>query len=295
MAKAETVEYTDPNTGEVLVVSPEKANELAMAAAYDGYEEDRGAGFENQTNEDMAVPFLVIMQPGSAEVVAEDSDVKAGMIINKTTKATTPGKEGINFVPALTEHKLVEWIPRDNGGGFVGQYDIDSPLAVKVRGSQPLGTYKHPENGNDLVETFYVYGVVVPTNGDAPFPATLAFSSTHIKAYKDWTFRARSIVIAKPDGTKLTKLPLFSHVYTIRTERNEKNGNTWYTPIITFAGKDAADARLTPAADLYRAAKDLKDAILGGNVKLATDTLQQEAAVDATPKKGNTKAEDAPY
>lgn len=267
------------------------------------YGNDAGAGFDNQTGEDVSVPFLVLLQPGSPEVQGEDAVAKAGMWINKTTGEVYSGKDGVTFIPALTEHLLVEWKPRDAGGGLVDQHAIDSELARRVRAQQPLGAYKHPDMHNedpnkinDLVETFYAYGVFVDPNGFAS-PAVIAFSSTHIKPYKDWMFRVRSIVIPLPNGGKLTsrQLPLWALSYQFRTLKQEKNGFTWYVPAIGFAGKDASDSRVPPGSDLYEAAKGVYEGVSSGRVKAATETLVREERTDDAPKKGDVTAEKAPY
>lgn len=285
-------ETVDKSTGEITTAA---STAVALEDEYAALAADAGGGYENQTSEDVAVPFLVIMQPGSKEVLAEGSDVKAGMIMNKSTSQTILGGQGVTFIPATTRHVLVEWIPRDNGGGYVGEFELDDPLAKRVRETQPLGAFKHPDNGNDLIETFYVYGVALDADG-APYPAVMAFSSTHIKAYKDWMFRARSIVIGLPDGRKLTKLPLWSHGYSIRTQRVDKAGNTWYIPVIGFADENAEKSRLLPSSDLYQAAKSVNEAVSSGALKAATDTLDGAGTpVDEAPKRGSTDTADAPY
>lgn len=291
--KAKTAEPAhDPETGEVI-----EAPKTALAATDYDYGDDIGGGFENQTSEDVSIPFITILQPGSPEVQGEDAPAKAGMFRNSTTGEFLSGKHGLRFVPALTQHLLVEWIPKDpktgGGGGYVGPHEIDSDLARKVRESQPLGTYKHPTNDNDLVETFYVYGAMVDEEGNGA-PAVLGFSSTHISPYKAWMYRARSIVLALPDGRKQTNLPLFSHRYRITTELKSKGGNSWYVPKVDFDGENAAAARLRPSDDLYRIAKEVKEAISAGNARAAPETARPER-VDAAPARDDSNPEKAPY
>lgn len=290
-------ELMDPQTGEI--------TEVTAQDEYD-YGQDAGAGFDNQTGEDVSVPFLVLLQPGSPEVQGEDAVAKAGMWINKTTGDVYSGKEGITFIPAYTDHLLVEWKPRDAGGGLVDQHAIDSDLARRVRAEQPLGAYKHPDmhsddpnKVNDLVETFYAYGVFIDPTGFAS-PAVISFSSTHIKPYRDWMFRVRSIVIPiVRDGNvvgKLTsrQLPLWALSYQLRSLKQEKNGFTWYVPAIGFAGKDASDSRVPPGSEMYEAAKGVYEGVSSGKVKAATETLTREKTDDA-PRRGDTSAKDAPY
>lgn len=299
-AKPKTEDKVDPSTGEVLEEGKSSGQvatqtQGGLPAEYD-YGEDAGAGFDNQTSEDIAIPFLEVLQPGSPEVQGEDAKGKSGMIINKSTGEVYSGRDGITFIPAYTQHLLVEWVPRDNGGGLVGQHAIDSDLAKKVRAEQPLGTYKHPDNGNDLVETFYVYGVLVDENG-SPLPAVIAMSSTKIKPYKDWQFKIRSIVIPLDNGAKLTsaKLPLWAFAWKLATVFVEKNGYKWYNWTTAFAGTNAKDSMVKPGTELYLAAKSVYEGIRTGAVRAATETLRREDAVDETPRQGDKSAAAAPY
>lgn len=294
-----TKEKIDPKTGEV---TEETTTNTAVATTGgtdlsvlpdDGYGEYLGAGYENQTSEDVGIPFFEILQPGSPEAQGEDGP-RPGQIINKTTGQAISGKDGLAFVPVLTEHKLVEWVPRDNGGGLVGSHDIDSPLARKVRAEQPLGTYKHPDNGNDLVETFYVWGLHIDAEGN-PSPGIIAFSSTKIGPYKNWQYMARSIVIELPGGRKQTNLPLFSHIYRLTTKFVEKNNYKWYNWVPGFAGADAKESRIHPKSDLFATALALREALQAGTVKADTNSLKREEG-EATPTASASKDQEAaPY
>jgi hypothetical protein len=302
--KAAPAAKHDPETGEVHESADKAAaktgsTDVATVDADYDYGADAGAGFENQTGEDISIPFLTVLQPGSPEVQADpEKPPFPGLIINKTTGQFYPRETGITFVPALTQHVLVEWSPRnekgESTGGFIGLHAIDSDLARRVREEQPLGTYKHTANGNDLVETFYVYGLLVDDAGNG-FPSVMSFSSTHIKPYKDWMYQARSIVVSRPDGTKITKLPLFSHGYQITGVKKEGGGNTWYVPVVRFAGGSAEKARISPRNPLYEQAKAMRDAVGSGRLKADTDSLSREGKVDARPERGDTGAEEAPY
>lgn len=297
-AAADKGEKIDKTTGEVTGtdVATAASTAVSLEDEYAALAQDAGGGYANQTSEDVAVPFLVILQPGSKEVLAEGSDAKGGHIINKSTGQLIPGNAGVTFIPATTRHVFVEWVPRDSGGGYVGEHELDSELVKRVRSTQPLGSYKMPDGENELIETYYVYGIALDVEGTG-YPAVMAFSSTHIKAYKDWMFRARSIIISLESGRKLTKLPLWSHAYSIRTQRVDKAGNTWYIPVIGFADKNAEASRLLPSSELYQAGKSVDEAVNSGALKAATDTLDggSEGRGDASPGRGSTEQEDAPY
>lgn len=297
-----------------------KTSALALAgstgnAALDIYKEsyhgeDAGAGLDNQTNADIGIPFLMMLQPGSPQVQGEDAPAKAGMWANTTSGEFFSGKDGITFIPALTEHVAVEWVPRDNGGGLVETHSMDSALVKECQAKQAIGAWKHPQlwrpglsedelkKINDIVETFYVYGVFVhPETGDAA-PATIAFSSTHIKSYRDWMYKVRSVVIPLGDGRKLTsrELPLWALAWQLRADKREKNGFTWYVPVTGFAANTAVEALVAPGTPLYDAAKSVYEGVKSGARKADTSGLSRAGPpADATPQKGNTDTADAPY
>lgn len=294
MAAAKKPEAEAPEEGKGGELATQQAGSTDLAV-YEGYEEDRGAGFENQTSEDISVPFIEVLQAQSPEAMVEDGP-RPGTFINRTTGEIFSGKDGVPFIPACTQHVVVEWVPREKGGGIVGVHELDSELIRKVRAEQPLGKYVHPTNGNDLIETFYVYGIFVPPDGSAPHPAVIAFSSTRIKPYKDWMFRARSIVINLPNGRKLTKLPLFSHRYRLTTVAAENNKGKWQTLVVRFDGDNAEAARIAPNDDLYMFAKQLcEDVNSGKRVADTSNAGGRDEGVDGAPQRGDTGAADAPY
>ena len=274
-----------------VVTQAEPAAQTALAQ-YADYETDRGAGFENQSSEDISVPFIEVVQSNSPEV--ESGAAKPGDILCRATGEIWKGDEGIAFVPATTQHVVVEWVPREKGGGIVTSHAMNDPLISQVRETQPLGKYRHPTNGNDLIETFYVYGLLVDAAGNGN-PAVLAFSSTKIKPYKDWQYRARSIVIALPDGRKLTKLPLFSHRYRLTTISQENTKGKFKNWLVKFDGENAEAARIAPGDLIYVTAKQLGLDVNEGKKVADVSTAGAQDEVDSTPRRGSTDAEDAPY
>ena len=288
MAK-EPVKKDEPKGQEL--VSPITGELVSAADAYAGYEEDAGGGFENQTRDDTGTPWIVLMQPLSPEVQVEGSPIKPGMWVNRGSSAPF---ERLDFIPALTRHVFREWSSKDpSGSAPVQDHEIDSPIVARVRNEQKFGDYVHPDNSeHPLVETFEVYGIQVTPEG-AGMPAVIAFSSTHIRPYKDWMTKARSLIISLPNGKKINP-PLFSHVYQLRSKRVEKKPHVWWVPEVFFVSPEGAEkSRLTPQDDLYQMAKSLSKAILAGEVKAAAQP--RDGLGDAGLKTGDTGEEKAPY
>jgi hypothetical protein len=107
--------------------------ETALSTEVLDFGDDAGLGYENQSNDDIQIPFINVLQGLSPEVTAEDSDYKAGMIFNTVTQEAVKGSEGMVIVPVTTQHIFVEWIPRDKGGGYVGTHLPESEVVQKAK------------------------------------------------------------------------------------------------------------------------------------------------------------------
>ncbi len=255
---------TDSKTTDVV-----KKSDAAMVE-YGAYAEYAGAGFENQTREDYSIPFLQILQALSPQLQENDS-LRPGMILNTVTGEAWDGKKGLAFVPVTTQHLYVEWKPRDAGGGFVGVHEVNSDLVKQAKAaSTEYGKYNTPD-GNELIETYYVYGLVLDDDGNAS-EAVLAFSSTKIKRYKGWMTKARTIQIPLPDGRRIPA-PLFAHRYRLRTILEKNNKGQFYNwDNVTFDGANAQEARLLPNDPLFQSAVGIKTLIEQGKARAAYES-----------------------
>jgi hypothetical protein len=235
-----------------------------------------GQGLEDITQEEKGLPFIDILQPLSPEV-DEIPGAKAGMILNKATKDLFEGDKGIRFVPACRDHVYTEWKPRDAGGGLVATYQLDDPVVREARAKQRTGKHILP-NGNELIETYYVYGVMLDED-DNPSPAVISFTSTKIGPYRAQMTRADALMRKLPDGRKM-KYPLFAHVWRLRTEKKKKDNYTWHNWSITFDGANnrAEEARLSPKDAAFQLASDINASQKTGQLKANSDTLSRDDA-----------------
>lgn len=273
---------TESKTTDVAV----KEQNTAMAE-YGAYADYAGAGFENQTSDDYSIPFLQILQALSPQLQENDS-LRQGMILNTVTGEVWDGKKGIAFVPATTQHVYVEWKPREQGGGFVGIHEVNSDLVNHAKAaSSEYGKYSTPD-GNELIETFYVYGIALDDDGNAS-EAVLAFSSTKIKKYKGWMTKAKTIQIPLPDGRRIPA-PLFAHRYRLKTvsEKNNK-GQFFNWDAITFDGENAQQARLLPDDPLFQSAVNIKSMIEQGKARAAYESQAPGSADEEAQGAGGGK------
>ena len=252
-------------------------------AAYD-YGEYAGAGFETMGREDFIVPFLNLLQANSP-IILERDDLKAGMIYNSASGlgyAADKDKAalGVEFVPFHREHIVMEWKPRDSGGGLVAQHSLDAQLYTEAKQrAEKFGKYKTSE-GNELKETFNVFGLHISDweAGEAA-PAVLSFTSTKIKVYRQWMTRADAIKIALPNGAKI-KPPLWAHRYRFNSVLQKKGGDTFFNLQIGFAGENAEQSRLAPDHPVFTLASDMYEQAKEGKMKVDMASLQREAGAE---------------
>lgn len=239
-------------------------------------EQDAGAGLENIRPEDMAIPFIVILQALSPQVKRGEQqieDAKEGDIYNTVTGGVFAGSEGVIFIPVAFKKAIVEWRPREEGGGFIAQHDDREIMegATKDEDSGKLVT----ENGNVLVDTAYHYGLLVdPVTGDYE-NAVIAMTSTQLKKSRKWNSLMSSIKMTKSDGVTKFTPPIFSQMYRLTTVPEENAVGSW-------SGWDIEHIGPVASLDIYQAAKLFAENINKGLIKIA-------------PPQSSPEGEDAPF
>jgi len=227
------------------------------------YGDHLGAGFEDTTTEDFAMPFLGILQDLSPAV--KDGTVegaKIGMFINTATNELYNGEKGIRAIPCFRQRKFIEWVPRKEGGGYVAEYAPEDPVVKKAKDeSNEFGKFK--VGTNDLVETFIAYWILLAEDRDElTSQVVTSFKSMNIKKYKNFMTTANQIRIqGKP-------APIFSHVYRLRTVSETKPGGTFYNWDIRLDGKDALSCRINPKSGIYKVALSLHEMAKDGKAKV---------------------------
>ena len=262
-----------------MVAKQDKSTEVAvkeqagLPAEFAGLEEYAGQGLDDLDNSDRSVPFLKVLEKNSPEIETVEG-ARPGMIIDT---ATLELYDNIRFVPAVREHAFVEWVPIDNGGGLVGSYAADSDIAKWAMGQRGKISLK---NGNDLVETFYLFGILLPEEGNdeaEPKPVVIAFTSTRIKTYKSIVNRSDSIMLLGANGRKF-KAPWFCHVWRIGTDKKVDGNQSWYVFTAEFdsPNKDAAGARLPADHPAVQIGAALAQQKREGSLKMAQESSGME-------------------
>jgi hypothetical protein len=256
-----------------------KVEKAGVPAVYD-YGADAGRGFEDQGQDEISIPFISVLQGLSPQVTGENGKevegAKPGKLFNTITEEVL-GNE-VLFVPASREHIFTEWIPRKQGGGFVGRFDKNDPVvAAAVRQAEEFGKYRTPA-GNDLVETYYLFGVICP-EGAEPQPVVIAFTSTKIKAYKKWNTTVNMFTVPGPNGGKI-RPPRFAHLLKVSSISDKNKKGSFFNLSLKPANGSIRGSILPPDDPRYLAAKALAEMVASGKAKAADDSQAASSSAE---------------
>jgi hypothetical protein len=266
--------------GKDVAVKEETA--VAVPSSFD-YGDDSGGGFEGTTADDLSVPFIGILQSNSPQVEDDDpAGAKPGMLYNTVTRELYPGDTGMIFIPCHKQIAFVEWVPRDSGGGFVGLHEVNS-AAVKdgIANNDGKRFGRLPFGDNELVETHYIYGLVLDEETEEPLGfGVISFTSTKIKPQKDW-MTAIYTMKGKP--------PMWASRARIRTVKQKNEHGTFYNfRIEPQGGETWRHSLIDPAGELFAAAKEFREMAQSGMARAAYET--QDATGDGA---GNVTGDEA--
>lgn len=274
-------------TSKDLVKKEEAA--LPVTSSYGDYS---GIGFEGTQASDLSIPFLNLLQSNSPEVEDQLIDnAKPGQFLNSVTGELM---DEVIFIPCHKEELWVEWVPRTKGGGFVGSHSPFSEVvqnAIQKNGGSripPKGAdgkrvgFKH--NGNELIESYYVYGLLLnPAGTEVESFAVASFSSTKIKPFRDW-LTSMYLIKGKP--------PLFANRARLKTVKQKNDSGTYYNFSISPFAATWSASLINPETEggLLEEAKQFREMVLSGVAK--ADLSQQSGEVAASP---DTDSDTAPF
>lgn len=231
--------------------------------------EDAGAGTESMTAQDLAIPRLTILQSNSPQVTkGHEKFIKGaetGDICETISGECFNGEEGIILIPVSYRRAYIEWITKDNGGGFVKDHGNDSSILDKTTRDEKNRDIL--PNGNQIVTTAEYFVIIVSNKEEvAPREAVLSMSSTQLKKAKKWNTMISTLRVARPDGNGFFNPAMYYRSYCLKTvpESNEK-GN-WMGWVI----EPAADTiNLLNGEELYMHARRFREQVASGAVRVA--------------------------
>ena len=223
------------------------------------FEADAKLGLENMDQDDLALPFLKLLQNSSDETKKKHSSyvdgAEPGMFYNTVTKKLYDGAKGIEVIPCFYKLTFPEWAPFERREGRPVSPDRGADVLSQTKkdasGKDVL------TNGNIIIKTANHFIIILTESGIDK--ALVAMKSTQLKVSRGWNSMMKSITEKGKNGT--FNPPSFSHIYQLRS--TEVTGNfTWY-------GYNVKLLRKVDDVDLYQQAKAFHTSIKGGQGKAA--------------------------
>ena len=219
---------------------------------------DAGVGVNNLGSEDLAIPFIKVLQKMSDEL--DDLDkAKAGDIYNTVTKDVIKGKDGIRLINCAYNLQYIEWEPRGTGTGAPHAiYGAGDEIPATERGDDNKD-YVVEGNGRYLERTAQHYVLVVDEDGVTQ-QALLPMKSTQFKKSKQWNSAMRSLKMKDGNGSLFTP-PRFSHIWKLETVSEENKNGSWHGWQISKDG-------VVEDVNVYQEAKLFAESIQAGQVNV---------------------------
>ena len=245
-----------------------------------------GAGMENVGANDILIPFLGVIQALSPQIEKGHAKLidgaEIGDLYNTVTNELFGDGKMIHFVACCKETKFVEWIKRSEGGGLVGFHEPGSEFVNACKAAAKDVFKLSTDEGHDLVETHYVYGMLI--NGakgkTCEQPLVISFSSSKIKVYKAQLMtRIRTVKGTPP-------MYGFRFAVTAVTEKNKQN-QPYKNFKIDPAGEDMMGSANLPGTDLEGLLREGKALVEAVHVGSATADHTGQTNADGAIRSGD--------
>lgn len=248
------------------VATIDEAQEVAT------YDYGDSTGFEQTTGADLTVPFVSVLQALSPAVTDEEPEgARPGMLINSVTRELYDADKGIVFQPAYYETTYVEWIPREDGGGRVGNHDKESDVvrdAIADNDGNRFGRLKVGEN--DLIETTYCYGNILEDDGDEVLGfACLTFTSTKLKVWKNF-HTAMFTLKGRP--------PIFANRVRVSSKKEKNDHGTFFNFKVEPFNTTFRDSLIPPSSPMLAEGAELHRMVKEGLAVVNYDATHADAA-----------------
>ena len=219
---------------------------------------DDAKGFDNMTQDDLALPFLKVLGQLSPEINKTHSKyikgAEAGMILNSVSGELFDGEEGIDVIPVFYKRQYIEWADRGaSTGAPVAIHEADSDIISQTTRDK---SYKDRlPNGNYLENTANHFVVHL---GDNPSTALISMKSTQLKVSRKWNSMMMGIKMQGKNG--LFTPPTYSHIYNLSTVQMSNDKGTWF-------GWDVS--KVGPVTDkaVYDMAKSFAESVGKGEIQ----------------------------
>jgi|TARA_Y100001972_G_scaffold123182_1_gene170004 hypothetical protein len=214
---------------------------------------------------EMQIPFIRIIQALSPQVNKKDpafiDGADQGDAFNTVTSEFWTGEEGLLVIPCYQETKFLEFVPRESGGGFMGELEPNNP---DIQNTERKGAKEILPNGNELVKSDQHYCLVVGDSGMVQ-PAIVDMKSSQLKVSRRWKTQIAMQKIRHPKTDALLTPAVYATMWRLNTLQESNDQGTWYNWSVTKHG-------LVQTKEILSEAKLFREQVMKGAVKAVDET-----------------------
>lgn len=208
-------------------MAKQQSKDLVTKEMTDLMVQQAGSGMEGVQTEDLAIPFISILQSNSPQCKKSNTDyiegAEEGMIFNSVTGEMFRSEEGILVLPCGFTRHYIEWKPRNEGGGFIAQHPRDTDLVSKCTFDEN-GRMVTP-SGTHLVDTANHFVLLLTKNINDELEtqkAVIAMASSNLTTSRKWNSLMTSKKIKHGDNMITPPSYAFSYKLTGQPASNDK-------------------------------------------------------------------------
>lgn len=267
-----------------------------LPAGFDASEMEgvEGAGTSGAAADNI-VPFLALLQDNSPQVKKRDpayvEGAEPGDVYNSATrelwKVGDPEAAPLVVIPCYFDQWIVEWVPRDQGGGFISRHPLgNEPVEATLarlgkqvpdpRDSTGKKMIWRTDSGHDLVHTRYHYCLHMTQSG-VILPVVIGFASTGHTQSRQWMTQMRQPL----PGTSQVP-PAWFRKYRVRNAEKKNDQGSWFVLDVNLHSVDDDKGFVTD-----RVVRDMGRALYEG---LKAGSIRAGDEAPAQPTEGNTSA-----
>jgi|TARA_A100001391_G_scaffold116183_3_gene78657 hypothetical protein len=236
-----------------------KKNNGSAAVAIMKSFENVSTGFEDMGADDLQLPRLKLLQAMSPEI-ENDEALRAGQILNSVTGDSWSSDGGVKVIPCVYHKTYVEWAPQGSGTkGPVAVHQSKSVMDDTVRGEDNK-FYKNDNSGNYIEETANYFVLIVGEKGETS-QAVISMKSSQLTPSRNWNSKMKNLKIKNSSGVYFTP-PMWSHIYTLRSEKAKNGDKTWYKWKIDVDSMLTSDSHVQEASSFSEEMGKAKDKLV---------------------------------
>lgn len=240
--------------------------EVVQGIDFSLYMEDSGNHFDR---EDLAIPFLKVLQKNSPQVEKRDpayiEGSEPGCFYNSVSGQLWSGeKEGIIAIPIAYTPSYTEWKPERKG--FVRDWGADARVMEQTHKGGKDNRDDITGTGNIIQRAGLYYLLIYnQVTGDVS-QMVFAMTGTQLAVSRKWNTTISNLTIMDPKSKKRFNPAMYYMAYRMTTVYKENDQGSWFLPEIKEF-KPVTELGPTGAA-IYMAARDFKRSVAAGAVKV---------------------------